>query len=621
MSKRKTVLFLLSVLLAGWAVYSCSMDELEAPAFEDSGRYGGFGAREARAYFEANATDLSVPCFDPKPGSKSSWRDNIELIPEWGEAIETGHSAVSLIEVPLKSYTDNIGKEIRVENGEYGKDHQQELTRRLIIARHDTCQTDMFIITIVPSMDYGGDVVKSVEDFRYLGGGDFTGYVFCSTLEGEFVKTFGYTNGRCNGRVNAIPSSRAAKLKEERPDLFANAKVFRFQELPRLSQKTYTKSSDWGDDDWCSHGYPPGGCSQCSTADLCIHGQVLGFCSYCNARPDNTCRHGFVSECPFCNGKDVDDVVVTGCPGCGGINGCTCQICPACLQKEYQCRCTYCTRCHKPMSLCDCFIYPDPDPDPTPGGGGSGGGVTPGTDDGDDGSTIIKKPTPLYDKDQYLDYYKKRIEDFKERYPDKEPPSYYEFYGDFYMHEFLDKTFHLLSPEGRVWIDLTLKKLQQEMDNMLLDPEYSGIELNEEKFLDEAFETHVKAYDEAGICKLSFTDKVFIAMTVYPVDLFQSRGLEQVAKIGVKQIAYWITNLSEAKSQYIEYCNNKESYQMLMSYYLLFKQDGDPRKVPTKATDGEWSNMTPEELFDLLFGEQIRYLEKTFGGELPSINE
>ena len=394
MNKRKTVLFLLSVLLAGWAVYSCSMDELEAPAFEDSGRYGGFGAREARAYFEANATDLSVPCFDPKPGSKSSWRDNIELIPEWGEAIETGHSAVSLIEVPLKSYTDNIGKEILVENGEYGKDHQQKLTRRLIIARHDTCQTDMFIITIVPSMDYGGDVVKSVEDFRYLGGGDFTGYVFCSTLEGEFVKAFGYTNGRCNGRVNAIPSSRAAKLKEERPDLFANAKVFRFQELPRLSQKTYTKSSDWGDDDWCSHGYPPGGCSQCSTADLCIHGQVLGFCSYCNARPDNTCRHGFVSECPFCNGKDVDDVVVTGCPGCGGINGCTCQICPACLQKEYQCRCTYCTRCHKPMSLCDCFIYPDPDPDPTPGGGGSGGGVTPGTDDGDDENTSSEIPDP-----------------------------------------------------------------------------------------------------------------------------------------------------------------------------------------------------------------------------------
>ena len=69
MNKRKTVLFLLSVLLAGWAVYSCSMDELEAPALEDSGRYGGFGAREARAYFEAHATDLSVPRFDPQGNS------------------------------------------------------------------------------------------------------------------------------------------------------------------------------------------------------------------------------------------------------------------------------------------------------------------------------------------------------------------------------------------------------------------------------------------------------------------------------------------------------------------------------------------------------------------------
>ena len=103
------------------------------------------------------------------------------------------------IEVPLKSYTDNIGKEILVAN------------------------------------------------FRYLGGGDFTGYVFCSTLEGEFVKAFGYTNGRCNGQVYAIPASRAAELKKERPELFVNSKVFRFQELPRLSQKTYTKSSDWGD--------------------------------------------------------------------------------------------------------------------------------------------------------------------------------------------------------------------------------------------------------------------------------------------------------------------------------------------------------------------------------------
>ena len=49
----------------------------------------------------------------------------------------------------------------------------------------------MFVITLVPSSDARGNIGKSLENFRYLGGGDFTGRVFCSTLEGEFVKAFG----------------------------------------------------------------------------------------------------------------------------------------------------------------------------------------------------------------------------------------------------------------------------------------------------------------------------------------------------------------------------------------------------------------------------------------------
>ena len=348
MSKRKTVLFLLSVLLAGWAVYSCSMDELEAPAFEDSGRYGGFGAREARAYFEAHATDLSVPRFDPKPGSKSSWRDNIELIPEWGEAIETGHSAVSLIEVPLKSYTDNIGKEIRVENGEYGKDHQQELTRRLIIARHDTCQTDMFII----------------EDFRYLGGGDFTGYVFCSTLEGKFFKAFSYTDGKSNGRLNVATKSQLEYLRKVAPESIENCVIFRFHEFPRLSQKTYTKSSDWPSD-WCSHGCPPGGCETCSP-----HGGSGGSGSGSGSGWQPGDGDGDDTTIDY----ELGEVIVPGTRLCPGgckqpINMCTC-LCD-CGSGKYK-------------RVCTCAEYPAPDPekdkDPTPvpdpevGGENQGGG-------------------------------------------------------------------------------------------------------------------------------------------------------------------------------------------------------------------------------------------------------
>ena len=71
---------------------------------------------------------------------------------------------------------------------------------RLIVAYRSSGETDMFVITLVPSSDARGNIGKSLENFRYLGGGDFTGRVFCSTLEGEFVKAFGYTDGRLSGR-------------------------------------------------------------------------------------------------------------------------------------------------------------------------------------------------------------------------------------------------------------------------------------------------------------------------------------------------------------------------------------------------------------------------------------
>lgn len=40
-----------------------------------------------------------------------------------------------------------------------------------------------------------------------------------------------------------------------------------------------------------------------------------------------------------------------------------------------------------------------------------------------------------------------------------------------------------------------------------------------------------------------------------------------------------------------------------------------------EVVKGAYNNMTAEEVFDLLFGEQIRYLQETFGGELPESDE
>ena len=73
----------------------------------------------------------------------------------------------------------------------------------------------MFVATIIPTIVGGRNVMKSVENFRYLGGGDFTGKVFCSTLEGEFVKAFGYTDGQMNGTLAVMKKRQLQEHGEE----------------------------------------------------------------------------------------------------------------------------------------------------------------------------------------------------------------------------------------------------------------------------------------------------------------------------------------------------------------------------------------------------------------------
>ena len=44
--------------------------------------------------------------------------------------------------------------------------------RRLIVARRNAGETNMFVITLVPSSDARGNIGKSLENFHYLGSGD-----------------------------------------------------------------------------------------------------------------------------------------------------------------------------------------------------------------------------------------------------------------------------------------------------------------------------------------------------------------------------------------------------------------------------------------------------------------
>ena len=152
----------------------------------------------------------------------------------------------------------------------------------------------MFVITWVLSSDARGNIGKSLENFRYLGGGDFTGRVFCSTLEGEFVKAFGYTDGRLSGRLLVMKRSELAGHAGE--GQYDHYSTIRLAEGMKTRSGTYLFDEGGGaGSGYCPHGYPEG-------------------------------------QCPHygCN----DEVVVVACPDCGAINGCFCPRCFYCGQKE-----------------------------------------------------------------------------------------------------------------------------------------------------------------------------------------------------------------------------------------------------------------------------------------------
>jgi hypothetical protein len=107
-----------------------------------------------------------------------------------------------------------------------------------------------------------------------------------------------------------------------------------------------------------------------------------------------------------------------------------------------------------------------------------------------------------------IDYYQKRAQDFFRRHPDKNPPSYYLAYGDVYVKRFSSVTKQNLSEAGKKWLDEALYNLQTAIEKKLVSKrkEDQNIELDDEKFTDFAFDSHVEAYEDAGVLSLPIMD-------------------------------------------------------------------------------------------------------------------
>jgi RHS repeat-associated protein len=185
-------------------------------------------------------------------------------------------------------------------------------------------------------------------------------------------------------------------------------------------------------------------------------------------------------------------------------------------------------------------------------------------------------------------YYEDRVKDFKKRNPGKEVPSYYLGYGNKYLKRFSETTRKTLSKEGQEWLDKTLVNLQVAIEDKL--KEDPNIELDDKKFTDFAFSSHVKAYEDAGILDLSAVDKVKISLTVDPKDLFSDNGMEQAAAVGKDQMFKYILNPLTAYDQISEAYQDKSVIKGLVSDYIkrnegYFKGINAPGKSPQSMVE------------------------------------
>lgn len=131
------------------------------------------------------------------------------------------------------------------------------------------------------------------------------------------------------------------------------------------------------------------------------------------------------------------------------------------------------------------------------------------------------------------DYYRLRAEDFKRRHPDLPVPTYYMGYGDKYVNRFTDELYPKLSPVGKEWLLKARLNLQVAIEARLKqDPvAFDRLERDDDAFLEFAYDTHPKAYLDAGLEKLPLKDLVRIGMTPDTRDLATLNGLEQVVEV------------------------------------------------------------------------------------------
>jgi Immunity protein 8 len=98
--------------------------------------------------------------------------------------------------------------------------------------------------------------------------------------------------------------------------------------------------------------------------------------------------------------------------------------------------------------------------------------------------------------------------------------------------------------------------------------EGSTIENCDDKFTKFLFDSHLAAYEKAGLLNLSVMDKIKILLTPSAEDLFSDMGLAQIKSIGLDQFANYFKKPNFAMQQALElFVNWNEIKSLAQSYY------------------------------------------------------